>query len=760
MALKLVKGEQTLAFNEDTAWLDKLNQVQRQAVEIINGPVLIVAGAGSGKTRVITARIAYFLQKNINPYNILALTFTNKAAAEMKERIAQYVGEQTARKIWAGTFHSIFARLLREHAEKLGFTTSFTIYDQDDSVSLIKKLIGKKSLSSVQIPPSQVKSIISKAKNDLVSWMKMADEAGSPVAKQISYIYKEYDEELRANNAMDFDDLLINMITLLQNHKEVLRSYQERFKFIFVDEYQDTNRAQYIIINLLAKAHQNICVVGDDAQSIYKWRGADIRNILDFQKDYPTAKVIRLEQNYRSTKTILAAADCVIRNNKNQIPKKLWTDNFQGDKIEVWGCEDDRDEAFKVVDSIKILVREGKKLNDFAVLYRTNAQSLSIENALRKANIPYVIVGGTSFYKRKEIRDALAYLKLIVNPADSEALLRIVNEPPRGIGQTSLEHIRAEASRRRVKLLTAFAESEQNEKLQTRAKNAAKGFFELINKYCELKSVVPPHQLLHGLLEESGLLDMYREIESQESQDRLANLQQLLNDITFFVNENPEGTLEEYVQQISLASELDDKDITQNKITLMTLHSAKGLEFPIVFITGMEKGIFPLSRNDYQRDEEEEERRLFYVGITRAKEKLMLTHCARRMRFGEIATQLPSSFLYEIDKDLVSWKRSGVDRAFSPQPTKFSGVGYPSAPPEKKKTPIFDDIPQYENYCQIPAASSATVKIGDKVRHAQFGAGKVMSISGNGNQRKALIQFDSVGRKQLMLAYARLEIVG
>ncbi|MFP4527630.1 MAG: ATP-dependent helicase [Candidatus Kapaibacterium sp.] len=747
MALKLIKDENQ--FSSESV-ISGLNPPQREAVTQVNGPVLIIAGAGSGKTRALTHRIAYLLSKGINPYNILSLTFTNKAAREMQERIAQLVSAQHARRITAGTFHSVFARLLREYAKRVGYTPSFSIYDTDDSMGLIRKSMNDLGISTKEMPPQFISSRISWAKNKMIGWKKFADSADSLSEKLTAQVYEEYEKRLKVNNAMDFDDLLLNFINLLKENKDILEKLQNRFKYIHVDEYQDTNRAQYVAINMLARGHRNICVVGDDAQSIYRWRGADIRNILDFKKDYLDAKVVRLEQNYRSTKVILGAAGSVIKKNINQIEKTLWTENVEGEKIDVHACNDDRAEADKIVSLItKRMDEDNFEAKDFAVLYRTNAQSLAIENALRHRRLPYVIVGGISFYKRKEVKDTMAYIRMLLNPNDSESLSRVINEPPRGLGAVSLGHLRTFAAERNIPLFDAFLRCQENMNLQKRAIQAAKKFAELIKKYRDMRENTAPAELITSYIEEAGILEMYREIGTDDALDRWNNIQQLLSDISQFFRDEEDATLEEYVQQISLVSDIDTAETSDNRITLMTLHSAKGLEFPEVIISGMEKGLFPLSKAEHHPEEEEEERRLFYVGITRAREKLHITWARRRMRFGEISDQMPSAFIDEIDPEFVNIKRDGISLGASRQAPKRPTF-------RKKSSSHFDDMKYEDNYSQIPDEGAQYSK-GDAVRHGHFGPGKIVAVMGNGPRTQVIVNFDSVGKKRLMVQYAKLE---
>lgn len=745
MTLKLVKDKEP---KTDSRILENLNPEQIKAVKTISGPVLIVAGAGSGKTRVLTHRIAYLIELGIHPDSVLALTFTNKAADEMKERIASLISKEHAQKVWAGTFHSIFARILRVEAQKIGFTGNFSIYDTDDSLSAIKNVMNSLNISNQEIQPQAARSKISWSKNQMISPELFEASSHSAINDLVSKIYYVYEDYLKANNAMDFDDLLLNFILLLKSSPETLEKYRNIFKHILVDEYQDTNHAQYVAINMLANKYKNICVVGDDAQSIYRWRGADIRNILEFQKDYPEAEVIRLEQNYRSTKTILAAADCVIKNNNRQIPKTLWTDNPDGDKITVHSCYDDSEEADKIIRKIQSIKAKNNFSNkDFAILYRTNAQSLPFENYCRKYNLPYIIVGGMSFYKRKEVKDVMAYLKVLLNPSDNESLLRIVNEPPRGLGQTSLNHLKNYALEKKISLLEAFSEAEQNSELQNRAKNAALAFYNFISKYKNLSKELAADSLARDFINETGMPAMYKEIGTDEAYDKNENIEQVMNDISKFIEENPEKDLVDYLQQISLVSEIDEKDITQEQIKLMTLHSAKGLEFPVVFITGLEQGLFPLTRFDSHPEEIEEERRLFYVGITRAKEKLHLSWCQNRFRYGESQRQKKSFFLFEIDKSYI-----GV----STEKEKPKEKNEPNVQTRKETT--YSQLTDYEDYSQLEPKQTK-LRVGSKVKHNIFGTGKVEMLSGEGSSAQATVFFQSVGRKKLILQYAKLKVI-
>lgn len=728
--------------DEQNPILKNLNPAQREAVVAVEGPVLIVAGAGSGKTRVLTHKIAYLIDIGIPPQNILALTFTNKAAQVMKERIASLVNPEASRRIWAGTFHSIFARILRYEAHNIGFTSNFSIYDAEDSVNIIKRILQNYNISNNRLNADFVHHTISLAKNQVLAPEDFARTVSAPVERIVADIYKEYQDYLHQNNAMDFDDLLVNTYELFTQFPEVLEKYQNRFTFLLVDEYQDTNRVQYLVLRQLSAKYRNITVVGDDAQSIYRWRGADIRNILDFQKDFPDAKVFRLEQNYRSTKCILSAADSVIKFNKKQIEKKLWTENPFGDLIELYQCETEKDEANLVVMKIKELVESGKySYGDIAIFYRTNAQSLEFENALRRENINYVVVGGLSFYKRKEVKDVLAYLKLLVNPDDNEALVRIINEPPRGIGKTTLTHLLNFSRENRISIFQALGKLEDIPNLQNRAITILQDFRNWILKTQEkLSKGEGIAEIINEYIKQSGLIAMYEEISTDDAFDRLENIQTLLTDIYEFLTQNENVTLNDYLQQISLISDIDEKNLATAQVKMMTLHSAKGLEFPVVFIVGLEQNLFPLVRyNSKNRDDEEEERRLFYVGLTRAMEKVFLTYAMIRHRYGEESYQIPSKFLQEIDRNYLLIQET-MKKETSKVPT-FARNTYVTR----------------RGYNEFDQTEETVLRIGDKVEHPFFGIGKVEHLEGNGNYAQALVNFESVGRKRLMLQYANLK---
>ncbi len=725
-----------------------LNDEQKKAVEFINGPLLVVAGAGTGKTKVLTHRVAYLIANGVKPWNILSLTFTNKAAGEMTGRIANLVGEDRAGQIYSGTFHSVFAKILRIEAETIGYKNSFTIYDADDQLSLIRRIMKDIGIAPSKYNGKEIQWKISNAKNELITAGEFQDKAMTVIDKQAALIYKEYERMLIASNAMDFDDLLVNFIYLLQKSKPILEKYQTRFKYILVDEYQDTNRAQYIAVNLLAKAHQNLCVVGDDAQSIYRWRGADIRNILDFKIDYPHTQTIRLEKNYRSTKNILGAANSVIAHNKEQIPKTLYTDNPQGEIVDILKFDNDMNEAHHIVSLVQQHHHHENPWSDFAVLYRTNAQAMTLENAFRKLNIPYQIIGGMSFYKRKEIKDVTAYLRLLINPVDQEALIRAINEPPRGLGPTSLSYIQDYANRNFIPLFEAFKKTEDISVLQKRASDKAKEFAAFINKYCELLETETISSVIEQYLEESGLTKMYLELDTHDSRDRLNNINEFVSGIDTFFAINPEMSLQDYLESVSLSSDYEEKDFSQDSVKLMTLHSAKGLEFPYVFISGMVKGLLPMERQEEVADIEEE-RRLMYVGMTRAKEKLYLTYHQKRWHFGDTKFTTKSQFLEEIAPEFLRRNDKKIEPIQAPKQPRIHAE-------HSQENIYLDDTQHSDDYSQIPQ-SNIHLKVGDRVFHSKFGKGKIVSINGIGQFQKAVVFFDLAGRKPLMMQYAKLE---
>jgi DNA helicase-2/ATP-dependent DNA helicase PcrA len=726
--------------------LDRLNPKQKEAVTTTEGPVLVVAGAGSGKTLVLTYRIAYLISLGISPSSILALTFTNKAASEMKERIRNLVGKR-ADYIFMGTFHSIFARILRREAHLIGYSKDYSIYDTDDQENVIKGILKDFNISENHLSPRFIQNVISKAKNKLLFKENGFEKFFGSYNKKLSEIFEEYNRRLKNSNAMDFDDLLIKPIELFSNYPELLQEYRERFNYILVDEYQDTNVAQYYLLKMLVNDNKNICCVGDDAQSIYKWRGAEVRNILDFNKDFPETKIIRLEQNYRSTKSILAVADSVIKNNVYQIEKTLWTSNEQGEKVTVTVCFDERDEANYIAKKIVELINS-KKYNprDIAILYRTNAQSRYFEETLIKSSIPYVIVGGVEFYKRKEVKDVLAYLKLLVNPKDDESFLRIVNFPARGIGDVSIETLRTIALQREKSLFLAIPDLINSENVSDRIKKNFKAFYELIIKYQDLVNQSDFYSVIKTLIDEIGILQLFKEEGTEDSIQRYENIIQLLNSIQEFQAANSDKSLVDYLSEISLIADIDNWEDRKNAIVLMTLHSAKGLEFDVVFIVGCEEGLLPLKR-DGEIEDIEEERRLFYVGCTRAKKHLFISYARNRNRFGNSYPQIQSRFIEEIDKTFVDISATPLAEIYLKKNLESRSI----------ITDEFSQIDPFEDYeySQI----SKQIKPGSIVEHDVFGKGRVVYLDGYGDYQKVIVEFNSGVRKHLMVKYAKLKVI-
>ncbi|MBI5646252.1 MAG: UvrD-helicase domain-containing protein [Ignavibacteriae bacterium] len=729
-------------------WND-LNTVQRDAVRTLDGPVMIIAGAGSGKTRVLAYRIAYLLQCGVPAHNILALTFTNKAAREMRERVELLIPGEDAKRIWMGTFHSTFARLLRRDAEKIGYHKSFSIYDTDDAQALVKSVMSDRGINTQQLSASAVRHAISAAKNKMMGPADLDADARDVFGRKVAEVFRDYEARLRSANAMDFDDLILQPIRLFDGHADVLGQYQKLFRFILVDEYQDTNQAQYQIVRRIASEHRNICVVGDDAQSIYAFRGADIRNILEFERDFAGAAVFRLEQNYRSTGNILRGADALIRKNPRQLPKTLWTENPEGDPISIVEVADETEEARRVVAAIQ---EEGRKrklqLKDFALLYRTNAQSRALEDALRRNGIPYTIIGGVAFYRRKEVKDILAYLRVLVNPSDDEAVARVINYPLRGIGASSIAKLREYAAEQGGALFEVVLNAATVPGLGSAAVRRIGEFAALIQKYAGLRSKISAGELAASLVDELGIVGEFKQEGTPESRARLENVQELLSAITDFQTADGESTLEQFLAEASLVADVDALDGERNAVTLMTLHAAKGLEFPVVFLTGMEDGLFP-SAQSIDRDEVDEERRLCYVGMTRAMQKLYMLHARTRIRWGERAPQIPSRFLGEVDPKSVARET----RRARPAQTEFfpSHTARPAAPKKRTTTSEYSQAGG-ESYSQ----TDESFVIGTIVLHATFGRGRIMDLQGSGDMARALVHFESVGRKTLVLKFAGL----
>ncbi len=751
--------------------LDGLNDQQRLVAEAVDGPVLVIAGPGSGKTRALTHRVAYLIASgSARPYQILSLTFTNKAAREMKDRIRTLAGDGQADGIWMGTFHSTFARLLRIEADAIGYDSNFSIYDTADQKHIFKNLLDEYNIDSRQFPVRMIRSLISNAKNQMVKPTEYMSLASTPAQEKAALVYGPYEKILRRSNAMDFDDLLIKPVELFRKHEEILGKYQSRWRFVHIDEYQDTNHAQYELAKMLAAREKNICVVGDDAQSIYSFRGADITNILSFQRDYPDARTIRLEQNYRSTKKIIRVADALISKNSKRLDKTLWTDNEPGDDIVLVEALSERDEALKVANRVRGLsVRHGYGYNDFAVLYRTNAQSRSIEDALRRGSIPYRVIGGLSFYQRKEIKDLVAYLRLVVNPNDTASLRRVINYPTRGIGNKSLERVEGFAATNGLTLWQAIGRIEESG-LSTRAAGAITKFRELIDGYAELAETDEAADIARGILRDSGLVDELRREHSTESLVRWENVQELINAIAEFESTRSEaGGLGSFLQEVSLVTDADDESGDGQRVTLMTLHASKGLEYPVVFVVGLEEGLFPLSRATGEEAELEEERRLFYVGITRAEKQLFLSTARSRYLYGEQQTCIRSRFLEELDDECITTESGDK---YSSRPDRFKRrprrVDYQDVDPEyfkaslrpetkkpKKSRAAVDD----DRRVVYDEGEGGPIVPGVEVEHHLFGLGKVLQVDGRGDQAKATVYFKEVGQKRLVLKFARLQVI-
>ncbi|HXS36707.1 MAG TPA: UvrD-helicase domain-containing protein [Flavipsychrobacter sp.] len=759
-------------------YLKGLNEQQQEAVEHIDGPLMIVAGAGSGKTKVLTTRIAHLMHKGVDAFNILALTFTNKAAREMKERIERILGNTEARNLYIGTFHSVFARILRAEANKLGYPNNFTIYDTDDAKSVIKSIVNDMNLDDKHYKPSYVYNRISAAKNSLVDPVTykqdthIQQEDARSNRPLMGDIYDAYSKRCFKNGAMDFDDLLFKMYVLLTNFPDVLAKYQHRFKYILIDEYQDTNLAQYAIIKMLGAVHENICVVGDDAQSIYSFRGATVQNILQFQDDYEDVKIVKLEQNYRSTQSILNVANNVIANNKNQIPKQLWTSNSEGDKIVLVRTMTDNDEGRFVADAITEQKLRNHYLNkEFAILYRTNAQSRSFEESLRRMNIPYKLYGGVSFYQRKEIKDFLAYLRVIVNPNDEENIKRIINYPARGIGKTSLEKVTVKAN----DLDKSFWEMLQNLEavgLKGAAAIAIEDFVTKIKSFQVMLEKQNAYDVAFGIGKHTGLVQELYNDKSVEGLARYENVQELLNSIKEFT-ETPdeEGELRDkslgsYLQQITLLTDADEgNDEDQDTVKLMTIHAAKGLEFPCVFVVGLEENLFPNSMSLYDRADLEEERRLFYVAITRAKKRLWVTYANSRYRFGNLIQNDPSRFIEELPDIHVDRTFTGSSHTAKGSVGAFGNLlnqSFDKMPSLKKLADKLQQPvpPVHKPASDFKADDPQQMNVGTDVEHQKFGFGKIIQMEGGVNNRIATIQFQNGhGQKKIMLNYAKLRIV-
>jgi len=791
------------------SYLQNLNDAQKEAVVSIEGPSLIIAGAGSGKTRVLTFRIAHLLAQSTKPSSILALTFTNKAAKEMKERISLIVGENLAKYLWMGTFHSIFAKILRIEAEAIGFPSSFTIYDSDDSKSLINSIIKELQLDPQTYKASDVYQRISSAKNNLITAKtylnnsQIRETDRSQKKPEIGRIFEIYSQRCFRSGSMDFDDLLLNTNILFRDHPAILDKYQQKFHFVLVDEYQDTNFSQYLIIKKLAEQHKNICVVGDDAQSIYSFRGAKIENILNFKHDYPNYKLFKLEQNYRSTQTIVNAANSLIAKNKNQIQKLVFSENDPGSYIQISESQSDNEEGTIVSNTIATKhLQNHISYDDFAILYRTNAQSRIFEETLRKRNIPYKIVGGLSFYQRKEIKDLLAYFRLVVNPNDDEALKRVLNYPARGIGKTTQDKLESYANQNSISIWQVIHNPSQlRSGLNAGVVSKISEFVKLIESFQQKAVDTDVYELALQISANSGILkDLYTD-KTPENINRYENVQEILNGIKEYSSDYLEQngqpcTLDIYLQEVALLTgEEKSNDEAVEKVTMMTIHSAKGLEFSHVFVVGMEEGLFPSSMSVMSQNDIEEERRLFYVAITRAKSELFISFAKSRYRWGKLVFCTPSRFIYEIDAEFIRFENQNngrifdeefsddIDNAYSDYGTRgsdskksqqntFDNLQGKIDTIMKTKKPSFDPLPANKRLIKINSSSSTSVpEVGDhvfniedvkqgvQVHHERFGYGKVVTVEGVGPDAKALINFNNSGQKQLLLKFAKIKII-
>ena len=735
---------------------DTLNNEQKEAVLHTEGPLLILAGAGSGKTRVLTHRIAYLIdEKGVNPWNILAITFTNKAAGEMRERVDRIVGFGSE-SIWVSTFHSTCVRILRRYIDRLGYGTNFTIYDADDQKTLMKDVCKQLQIDTKIYKERALLSAISAAKDEMI----MPDEfelnaAGDYHKQRIAKVYREYEKQLRANNALDFDDLLVKTVQLLQTQPDILEYYQERFRYIMVDEYQDTNTVQFKLISILAKKYKNLCVVGDDDQSIYKFRGANIKNILNFEQVFEDARVIKLEQNYRSTETILNAANGVIRNNFGRKDKSLWTENGEGDKINFQQFEDAFEEANYVVNDIRKKVEEGiRSYNDYAILYRTNAQSRMFEEKLVTANVPYKVIGGINFYARKEIKDLLAYLKTIDNGQDDLAVRRIINIPKRGIGLTTINRVQDNATERNVRFYEALLTADMIPGIG-RSASKLTSFVALIEHFKESAKTMLPSELMKEILDYTGYIEDLEADSKEEAEDRIANIDELLNKIAAYEEscEDERPTLSGFLEEVALVADIDNLDESNDYVVLMTLHSAKGLEFPEVYLVGMEDGLFPSYMTITADDptEIEEERRLCYVGITRAMENLTMTCAKRRMVRGETQYNKMSRFLKEVPVYLFNTK-GNVNKEETAYPKQNAYIQAKNT----FKTKAFATPKPVQNF-GIQKGDGPGYDVGDRVRHMKFGDGLVLSMVSGGRDYEVTVDFDSVGVKKMFAGFAKLQ---
>ena len=759
--------------------LEGMNERQKEAVQHTQGPLLIMAGAGSGKTRVLTHRMAYILaEEEVHPWNILAITFTNKAAREMKERVSQLVGPQ-AEDMWVSTFHSMCVRILRRDIELLGYQRSFTICDPSEQQTAMKRILKKLDIDSEKYDYRMILNRISQAKNDLEDVEKFSEKYTGYVEQIIAKCYREYQKELAKSMTLDFDDLIMLTVQLFQKHPETLHYYQQKFQYIHVDEYQDTNHAQYRLVTMLAKKFKNICVVGDADQSIYGWRGADMSNILEFEKDYQNARVVLLEQNYRSTKTILQAANHVIENNFNRKVKKLWTENEEGQPITYYRAQSEQDEGRYVLSQIQSLLRDGYHYDDFAILYRTNAQSRVMEENLLKSNIPFRLVGGQRFFERLEIKDLLAYLRLIVNPQDDLSFRRIVNSPKRGIGATSLDKLNDFASMHQFSLLEASSQTALSP-LSGKAAKALEKFAEMIEDLRKMQEFLSISEFVEQVIEKTGYVASLEQQHTMEADARIENIQEFISVAKQFEQdrleeESEDSPLLQFLTDLSLVSDADSDDGDGRMVTLMTLHAAKGLEFPVVFIIGLEEGIFPSLRSIMEHDDVEEERRLAYVGITRAEQKLFLTNAYSRLLYGRTQTNRPSRFVLEIGEELFDSKQQQsygyTNRESSSFASKNSSSGslfdkyraksQATAYQQKAIQPssIQPSVIRQVRKQTVDANEEAVWKVGDKVMHKKWNVGTVVKVTGKGTNQEIDVAFAGMGIKRLLASFAPIERV-
>jgi DNA helicase-2/ATP-dependent DNA helicase PcrA len=732
-------------------YLNNLNDKQREAAVHTEGPLLILAGAGSGKTSTMTHRIAYLInEKGVSPYNILAVTFTNKAAAEMKERVEDLIGAVSG--MWIMTFHSACLRILRKYPELLGYEKGFNVYDPTDQKVIVKSIIKDMELDEKKFTPNYCLNVISKCKEKAKSPDTYRHEQeNNPLRQALSDIYERYQRTLMKNNAMDFDDLLLNAVKLFEQHADVLEDYRHKFRYVMVDEYQDTNYLQYKFVTLIAEKHENICVVGDDDQCIYQWRGADIKNILDFEKDFKDAKVVKLEQNYRSHANILDAANSVIKNNKGRKSKKLWTDRESGEKVQFYSAYDEKEEARYVASEIERLHGKGRSYRDFAILYRTNVQSRTFEASLSAYKIPYQVLGGLRYYDRKEIKDMMAYLRLVQNPRDDLSIMRVINEPKRGIGGKTVDKLNSYAATRGISLFELLKEDETIDMLPTKGQEPVRNMIRVIDDYNKEQENLKISDIYDSLMIKTGYLKALEDQNTVEAEGRIENLLDFKSVIYDYEHDDPQITLFEFMEKITLISDIDNHDKSEDAVTLMTLHSAKGLEFPVVFMPGMEEGLFPGTRAIENPGGMEEERRLCYVGMTRAKEKLYVTAAKARTVYGKFNRMMESRFLKEVDKNLLDgYKELGHDQRLI-----HGAYGANDGFSEPEAYRPFDHLKQIKETVvkQNVQAKSLDLKNGDRVKHSKFGEGMVLEA----NDKIVSVMFDSVGKKKLAVGMAPLE---